>query len=96
MEVIDLRTIIPFDKETIIDSVKKTGKILFLHEARKQGGISGELSSLISEEAFEYLDAPPIRIGAINTPVPLSPPLEKAYLPKIDEIIYTLRNLLEY
>ena len=96
VEVIDLRTIIPFDKETIIDSVKKTGKILFVHEARKQGGISGELSSLITEEAFEYLDAPPIRIGAINTPVPLSPPLEKAYLPNTEEILIALRDLLEY
>ena len=74
----------------------KTGKILFLHEARKQGGIFGELSSIITEEAFEYLDAPPMRIGAINTPVPLSPPLEKAYMPSSEEVLLSLRDLLEY
>ncbi|MED5578402.1 MAG: alpha-ketoacid dehydrogenase subunit beta [Nitrospinota bacterium] len=96
VEVIDLRSIVPYDKEAILNSVKKTGRVLFLHEARKHGGISGEFASLISEEAFEYLDAPIIRIGAINTPVPLSPPLEKAYLPSLEETLFALRDLLEY
>ncbi len=95
-EVIDLRTILPFDKEAILESAEKTGKLLFLHEARKRGGIAGELASIVAEEAFEFLDAPIRRVGAIDTPVPLSPPLEKAYLPDTEKVVKALRELAAY
>ena len=96
VEVIDLRSIFPFDTEAILESVKKTGKLLVLHEARKRGGVAGEFASIVAEEAFEYLDAPIRRVGAIDTPIPLSPPLEKAYLPGTGEVIGALRELAAY
>ncbi len=95
-EVIDLRSILPYDKEAILRTVEKTGKLLILHEARKHGGISGEFAAVVAEEAFEHLDAPIQRVGATNTPIPLSPPLENAYLPSTQKVVDALRELAAY
>jgi 2-oxoisovalerate dehydrogenase E1 component len=80
-DVIDLRTLMPLDKEAIFDSVKKTGKVIVLHEDTFTGGIGGEISALISENCFEYLDAPVVRVASIDTPVPFAPELEQNFLP---------------
>ncbi|MDQ3112407.1 MAG: dehydrogenase E1 component subunit alpha/beta [Bacteroidota bacterium] len=80
-DVIDLRTLMPLDKEAIFASVKKTGKVIVLHEDTFTGGIGGEISALISEECFEYLDAPVVRVASLDTPVPFAPELEKNFLP---------------
>jgi len=87
VEVIDLRTLLPLDKETLVGSVKKTGRALIVHEAAKTGGLGGELSALISEsEAFDYLDAPIMRLAGKDVPIPYNPNLEKAVVPSQDEI----------
>lgn len=78
-EVIDLRTLVPYDKETILESVKKTHRLVIIHEAVKQGGVGSEIAAFVAENAIEYLDAPIMRFGAPFTPVPFSPPLEKSY-----------------
>ncbi len=96
VEVVDLRSLVPLDKEAILASAKKTGKILILHEARKRGGVGGELAAVIAEEAFEHLDAPIRRVGAIDTPIPLSSPLEKAYLPGTAQVVSGLRELAAF
>ncbi len=96
VEVIDMRTILPFDKKAILDSVEKTGKLLILHEARLRGGVAGEFASIVAEEAFESLDAPIRRLGGLDTPVPMSPPLEKAYLPGTEKVAAALRELAAY
>ncbi|PLX32414.1 MAG: alpha-ketoacid dehydrogenase subunit beta, partial [Clostridiales bacterium] len=79
VEVIDLRTLAPFDKETVIESVKKTHRLLIAHEAVKVGGLGSEVAAVVAEEALDYLDAPIVRVGAKFTPVPFSPTLEEAY-----------------
>ena len=81
-EIIDLRTLVPLDKETIFNSVKKTGKALVLHEDCMTGGFGADISSLISENCFRYLDAPVIRCSSLDTPVPFSSKLEKDFLAK--------------
>lgn len=81
-DVVDLRTLLPLDKETIFNSVRKTGKALILHEDSLTGGIGGEIAALISEHCFEYLDAPVRRCGALDTPVPFAKTLERQYLPE--------------
>ncbi len=96
VEVIDLRTLVPLDREAILESVRKTGKILFLHEARKRGGVGGELAAIVGEEAFEHLDAPIRRVGAPDVHVPLSPPLERAYLPGVEKVVDALRDLAAF
>ena len=96
VEVIDLRTLAPLDKEAILQTVKKTNKVLILHEASLTGGIGGELSAIIAEEAFEWLDAPIIRIASIDSPVPFAPQMEDYYLPSLDEIIDACRKLANY
>ncbi len=80
-DLIDLRSLMPFDKEMILESVKKTGKAIILHEDSLQAGIGGELASIISEECFQYLDGPVMRVGSLHTPIPFASALEKAYLP---------------
>jgi 2-oxoisovalerate dehydrogenase E1 component len=82
VEIIDLRTLWPLDEETLLNSIKKTGKGIILHEDTLTGGIGGEISALISEKAFEYLDAPILRVGGLDSPVPFSPVLEKQFMPK--------------
>lgn len=81
-DLIDLRTLLPWDQEAVAASVKKTGKVLILHEDCLTGGIGGELSAWISEHCFQYLDAPPMRVASLDTPVPFAPSLENHFLPK--------------
>lgn len=96
VEVVDPRTLVPLDKKTIIDSVKKTGRAIVVHEACKTGGYGGEIASIIGEsEAFDYLDAPVLRVAGLDTPVPYNPELEKAIVPSEDQIreaIYKVMN----
>lgn len=82
IELIDLRSLVPLDKETIFNSVTKTGKVLILHEDTFTGGIGGEIAALISENCFEYLDAPVMREGSLDTPIPFTETLEQNFLPK--------------
>jgi 2-oxoisovalerate dehydrogenase E1 component beta subunit len=96
VEVVDLRTLLPLDKEMILTSVKKTGKVLILHEATLTGGIGGEIAALIGEHAFEYLDAPIKRVASLDTPVPYAPTLEEYFLPNTQKVLDALRNLAKY
>jgi 2-oxoisovalerate dehydrogenase E1 component beta subunit len=96
VEVLDLRTLAPLDKAAILASVKKTSKALVLHEASRTGGIGGEIAATIAEEAFEWLDAPVVRVGAIDTPVPYSPPLEEYHLPQVKDVLEAARKLAAY
>ena len=94
-EIIDLRTLLPLDTESIYTAVKKTGKIIVLHEDCMMGGIGGELAALISENCFEYLDAPVIRVASLDTPVPFAVALEEQFLPK-ERLISAISSLLNY
>jgi pyruvate/2-oxoglutarate/acetoin dehydrogenase E1 component len=95
-EVLDLRTLAPLDRESILASVAKTSRALLLYEARRTGGIGGELAAIIAEEAFEYLDAPILRIASEDTPVPYSPPLEAAFLPNVEKVVAGAKRLIQY
>lgn len=92
-EVIDLRTISPYDKDTIMESVKKTHRLVIIHEAVKQGGVGAEIAAFVAENAIDYLDAPILRFGAPFVPVPFSPPLEDAYKLNTDEIVEKIRRM---
>jgi pyruvate/2-oxoglutarate/acetoin dehydrogenase E1 component len=96
IEIVDLRTIIPWDKASVLESVRKTSKVLVLHEDTRTGGFGGEIAATIAEEGFEDLDAPVRRIGAPDTPVPYSPPLEKAFIPQVEDVAAALRDLAAY
>jgi 2-oxoisovalerate dehydrogenase E1 component beta subunit len=96
VEIIDLRTILPWDKPAVLESARKTSKVLVLHEDTRTGGFGGEIAATIAEEAFEDLDAPVRRITAPDTPVPFSPPLEKAFIPQVEDVVAGLRELAEY
>ncbi len=96
LEIIDLRSLRPLDIETIVESVRRTGRVLIVHEAPRFGGLAGEITAQINEEAFEWLDAPVRRVTALDTPVPYSPPLEEYYLPQVDDIGTAARWLLAY
>jgi 2-oxoisovalerate dehydrogenase E1 component beta subunit len=96
MEIVDLRTLLPIDEETILASVRKTSKAIVLHEATLTGGIGGEIAARITEKAFEYLDGPVLRLAAPDTPVPFSPPLEEAFLPNKDKLLERARYLVAY
>lgn len=96
VEVIDLRTLAPMDKPAILDSIKKTSRALVLHEASRTGGIGGEIAATIAEQAFEWLDAPVVRVASIDTPVPYSPPLEDYHLPQLDDVLDAARKLARY
>jgi 2-oxoisovalerate dehydrogenase E1 component beta subunit len=95
-EVVDLRTLAPLDRETILASVAKTSKAIVLYEASRTGGIGGEIAALIAEEAFEYLDGPVTRVASLDVPVPFSPVLEKATLPNAEKLIVAVRKLVRY
>jgi pyruvate dehydrogenase E1 component beta subunit len=95
VEVIDVRTVQPLDSATILDSVRRTNRALVVHEAVTFGGIGAEISSQIQEEAFDFLDAPVLRIGAPFSPVPFSPVLERAYIPDSNRIANGVHRLLE-
>src|SRR6202011_3240781 len=96
VEVIDLRSIMPWDKAAVLESARKTSKVLVLHEDTRTGGFGAEIAATVAEEAFEDLDAPVKRITAPDTPVPFSPPLEKAFIPQVDDVARGLRALVEY
>jgi len=95
LDVIDLRTLVPLDVETILASVKKTGKVLLLHEDTLTGGFGGELAAIIAEQAFEHLDAPIVRVASWDTPVPFAIPLEQGFLPK-GRLKEAVEQLLRY
>jgi pyruvate dehydrogenase E1 component beta subunit len=93
-EVIDPRSLVPLDKDTIIDSVKKTGRLIIVDESPITGSAASEIAATVCEEAFDYLDAPIKRVNAPNTPVPFSPPLEKFYLPDENKIVRAVNELI--
>jgi 2-oxoisovalerate dehydrogenase E1 component beta subunit len=96
LEVVDLRTLLPLDRETIAETVRKTNRVIVLHEDTRTGGIAGEIAACINEDAFDYLDAPIARIAARDTPVPFSPPLERAFLPSVEDVVREARRLKLY
>jgi len=96
VEVIDLRTLLPLDREAIVTTVKKTNKVIILHEATRTGGPAGEITAIIQEEAFEHLDAPVRRITSPDTPVPYAPSLEKFFLPNVDDVVKVVKELHAY
>jgi pyruvate/2-oxoglutarate/acetoin dehydrogenase E1 component len=96
VEILDLRSVLPWDKEAVLESVRKTSKALVLHEDTHTGGFGAEIAATIAEEAFEDLDGPVRRICAPDAPVPFSPPLEKAYIPQVEDVVRGLRDLAEY
>lgn len=96
VEVLDLRTLLPLDEEAIVESVKKTGKLLVVHEDTRTGGIAGEISMRVNERAFEWLDGPILRVTAIDAPVPYSGSLEDYFLPQADDVVTALRYLAGY
>jgi 2-oxoisovalerate dehydrogenase E1 component beta subunit len=96
VEILDLRTLIPWDRKAVLESAEKTSKVLVLHEDTRTGGFGGEIAATIAEEAFEHLDAPIMRIAAPDTPVPFSPPLEKAFIPQVEDVVKGLKELAEY
>jgi pyruvate/2-oxoglutarate/acetoin dehydrogenase E1 component len=96
VEVIDLRTLLPMDDEAIIESVKKTGKLLVVHEDTRTGGIAGEIAMRVNEQAFEWLDGPILRVTAIDAPVPYAGSLEDYFLPGVEDIVAAARYLAKY
>ena len=96
LEVVDLRTLIPLDKDTIIESVRKTSKAIMLHEDNKTGGIGGEIAAMLAEDCFDYLDGPILRVAAPDTPVPFSTPMEDFFLPKVSDLTAAARKLAAY
>ena len=95
VEVIDLRTIIPLDRQTILESVRKTGRLVVVHEAHRFCGVGAEIVALVQEEAFDYLDAPIVRVAAKDVPIPVSPALEPHVLPQTDDIIAGVRRAVD-
>lgn len=95
-EVIDLRTLLPLDRGTVLASVKKTNKLLIVHEDTRTGGIAGEIAAVVCEGAFEDLDGPITRVTGLDTPVPYSPPLEEKFLPNAEKVAAAARELAKY
>lgn len=94
-EVIDPRTLVPFDKETLVKSVIKTGKLIIVHEACKRGGFGGEVAAeIMDSEAFDYLDAPIKRVAGKNVPIPYCMELEKSAVPQVDDIVKAVREIV--
>ncbi len=93
VEVIDPRTLVPLDKETIVESVKKTGRLVIVSEDCKTAGVTAEIAAMVAEEAIDYLDAPIKRVAEPDTPIPFSPPLEKHVLPNEESIIKAVREI---
>jgi 2-oxoisovalerate dehydrogenase E1 component beta subunit len=96
VEVLDLRTLLPLDREAILATARKTGKVLIAHEDRLTGGIGGEVAAIIAEHAFDYLDGPIKRVAALDTHVAFSPPLEEHILPNTNKIVEAIRELAAY
>jgi 2-oxoisovalerate dehydrogenase E1 component len=95
-EVVDLRSIVPMDMDAIAETVKKTGRVLIVHEDKVTGGVGGEIAARISQNLFEYLDAPIMRVGSTDTPVPFSRILEKAVLPQVEDVFTKALELAQY
>jgi 2-oxoisovalerate dehydrogenase E1 component beta subunit len=96
VEILDLRTLSPLDRDAITQTVKKTNKVILLHEDTRTGGLAGEIAAIINEEAFDDLDGPIVRITSLDTPVPFSPPLEHYFLPKVEDVVREARKLKAY
>jgi 2-oxoisovalerate dehydrogenase E1 component beta subunit len=96
VEIIDLRTISPLDRLAIAETVRKTSKVIVLHEHSRTGGIAGEIAAIINEEAFDALDGPIVRIAAQDSAVPFSPPQEEYFLPKVSDVLREARRLKTY
>ncbi len=96
VEILDLRSIIPWDREAVLASVSRSGKAIVLHEDTRTGGFGAEIAATIAEEAFESLDAPVIRVTAPDTPVPFSPPLERAFIPQVEDVVGAIERLAAY
>ena len=96
VEILDLRTLSPLDRGAITQTVKKTNKVILLHEDTRTGGLAGEIAAIINEEAFDDLDGPIVRITSLDTPVPFSPPLEHYFLPKMEDVVREARKLHSY
>ena len=94
VEIVDLRTIAPLDKETLLASVRKTGRLVVLHEATRTGGFAGEVAAVVLEEAFASLKAPLRRVTGPDIPVPASPPLERFYIPGAEQLIAAITEIL--
>ena len=96
-ELIDLRTLLPWDRETIFESIKKTSKVVLVQESSKTGGIMAEIGAAIAEEMFDYLDAPVSRVAGLDVPaVPFAPPMEHFFLPNAEKITRVVKKVLEY
>ncbi|HKS95163.1 MAG TPA: alpha-ketoacid dehydrogenase subunit beta [Terriglobia bacterium] len=96
LEVVDLRTLVPYDEDAVLQSVRKCNKVILLHEDTRTGGMAGELAALIAERAFDDLDGPIVRVTAPDTPVPFSPPLEEYFLPNAQKVAEAARRLAAY
>lgn len=96
VEVIDLRTLLPMDDAAIVATVKKTNRVMIVHEDTRTGGIAGEITARINETCFEWLDAPVLRVTAHDVPLPYSPPLEDFVLPQVSDIVRVARHLARY
>jgi pyruvate/2-oxoglutarate/acetoin dehydrogenase E1 component len=94
VEVIDLRTIKPIDEETILNSVRKTNRLVIVHEAVKTGGVGGEILAMVVEKAFDFLDAPIVRVASMDVPMPFNDRLENAVIPSQETIIEGIRDAL--
>jgi pyruvate dehydrogenase E1 component beta subunit len=95
-EVVDIRSLVPLDKEALIASVKKTGKVLIVHEACQTGGFGGEIAAVIAEsEAFSFLEAPVRRLGGLDVPIPFNPGLEAQVVPTEEKITAAIESLLQ-
>ncbi len=95
-EVIDLKCVLPIDKDTIESSAKKTGKVVIVHEAPKTGGVGGEIAAIVNEKAFEFLDGPVVRVCGLDIPHPFHPKMEEFYLPSVDRIYNETKKLVDY
>jgi pyruvate/2-oxoglutarate/acetoin dehydrogenase E1 component len=95
-EVLDLRSLAPLDVEAIADTVRKTNRVLLLHEDTQTGGVGGEIAAMIAQDLFDELDAPVVRVAAADTPFPYAPALESAYLPTREDVLVAARKLVAY
>ena len=96
LEIVDLRTVSPLDREAIVQTVKKTNKVIVLHEHSRTGGLAGEIAAIINEQAFDDLDGPIVRIAGLDSAIPFSPPQEHHYLPKVEDVVRESRRLKAY
>jgi pyruvate/2-oxoglutarate/acetoin dehydrogenase E1 component len=96
VEVLDLRSLCPYDRDAVLASVRKTSKVVLVQEATRACGVAAEIAALIAEEAFEDLDGPVVRVTAPDVPIPFSPPLEQAVLPQVEDVREACRELLAY